>query len=290
MNFSKSVIDIIQQRFSCRKYESKSIDESILNKLQEAIISLPKPPFGSSLRFLLVASSQPDSLALHKLGTYGFIKNPAGFIIGAASHGLKNLEDFGFQMELLILYATDLGLGTCWLGGSFNRSSFAKKINLGSFEEIPAVSSIGLILCEDVAKKSFIRRLAKSDFRLSWQELFFDGKFGNPLEKKVAEPFAQALEMVRIGPSASNKQPWRILKQGQKWHFYLKRTKGYHDNLLVKLLKISDMQRVDMGIAMCHFALTLKELGINGTWSIEDPKIITNDSLTEYSATWTPNE
>ena len=35
------------------------------------------------------------------------------------------------------------------------------------------------------------------------------------------------LEMVRRGPSASNKQPWRVVRAGERWHLYLQRTRGY---------------------------------------------------------------
>jgi len=59
--------------------------------------------------------------------------------------------------------------------------------------------------------------------------------------------------MVRIAPSASNKQPWRIVKIEGAWHFFLERTKGYGDGIIFKLLKLADIQRLDMGIAMCHF-------------------------------------
>jgi len=41
--------------------------------------------------------------------------------------GDKNLEDFGYLMEEAILFATGLGLGTCWLGGSFTKSGLPKR-------------------------------------------------------------------------------------------------------------------------------------------------------------------
>ena len=52
--------------------------------------------------------------------------------------GEKNLEDFGYTMERIILFATDLGLGTCWLGGSFTKSRFAEKISANGSERVPA--------------------------------------------------------------------------------------------------------------------------------------------------------
>ena len=70
------------------------------------------------------------------------------------------------------------------------------------------------------------------------------------------------------------------------WHFFLQRTPGYGDSLTFKLLRLADIQRVDMGIAMCHFALTARELGLSGHWLVEDPAIARPDELTEYSVSW----
>ena len=36
-------------------------------------------------------------------------------------------------------------------------------------------------------------------------------------------------------------------------------------------MKAADLQRVDMGIAMCHFELSANEAGHNGQWTIADP-------------------
>ena len=46
-------------------------------------------------------------------------------------------------MEKAILYATGLGLGSCWLGGTFRRSRFAERISARSDEIVPAVASLG---------------------------------------------------------------------------------------------------------------------------------------------------
>ena len=35
----------------------------------------------------------------------------------------------------------------------------------------------------------------------------------------------------------------------------------------------SDLQRVDIGIAMCHFALAAEEKGLKGVWKISDPRL-----------------
>ncbi len=229
------------------------------------------------MRFAFVAATEQDRSILRGLGTYGFIKNPTGFILGAMEAGEKNLEDYGYLMERIILYATDLGLGTCWLGGSFTKSSFARKIGARREETVPAVTSVGRIA--DPGGSS-----ARRTSRLPWEALFFRGQFGAPLAREEAGAYATPLEMVRLGPSASNKQPWRIVKDGSTWHFCLQRTPGYPGAIATRLLRIADMQRLDMGIAMCHWELTARECGLAGRWEIRDPGWL--PELAEYTVSW----
>src|ERR1035437_711491 len=134
---------IIERRYSCRFYINEPIQETHKQALRRFLETQQIGPLGTHARFKLVAATQDDRQSLKGLGTYGFIKNPTGFIIGALRQGSKNLEDYGYLLEHTILSATDIGLGTCWLGGSFTKSSFAKKISLLDNETIPAVVSIG---------------------------------------------------------------------------------------------------------------------------------------------------
>jgi nitroreductase len=289
MIYSKPVTEVIRQRFSCRTYPDKPIAEEKRRCLADFISSVTTGPFGTSVRFELVAATEEDRNSLKGLGTYGFIKGAAGFIVGAAGHSEMNLEDFGYSMERIILFATDIELGTCWLGGSFTRSRFAKKISAASGELVPAVSSIGYIADKDQSGVT-IRQLVGGHRRRPWEDLFFQNRFGASLSPDEASAYAEPLEMVRIGPSASNKQPWRIIKDGNIWHFYMQRTKGYGNSLTFKLLRLADLQRVDMGIAMNHFELTADELGLKGKWSIGEPEIEKPDKLMEYTVSWKSRE
>jgi hypothetical protein len=286
MFHAKPVEEIIKERFSCRSYLKVPIAAETRVLLADFAASLRSGPLGSQSRFELVAATGDDLKALKGLGTYGFIKGATGFFIGATKESEKYLEDYGYLMEKIILYATTLGLGTCWLGGTFTKSSFAKKISADQGEIIPAVTSVGYIAKKPRRLDALIRRGAKADKRLPWEELFFDGEFGVPLSEEAADDYARPLEMVRIGPSASNRQPWRILKDGNTWHFYLQRSPGYRERRTVKLFTNSDLQRVDMGIAMCHFELTARELGLEGRWEMNPPRIIVNNSLAEFMASW----
>jgi nitroreductase len=282
---NQPIQEIIGQRYSCRSYLDEPIQETHQQALKKILKTQQIGPLGTHARFELVTATQDDRQSLKGLGTYGFIKNPTGFIIGALEQGPKNLEDYGFLLEHAILAATDIGLGTCWLGGSFTKSSFAKKISLCNEETIPAVVSTGYN-AEYKGNKEWIRRYMKANRRLTMEQLFFANTFSKSLTTEVAGLYTQPLEMVRWAPSASNKQPWRIVRIGNAWHFYLQRTKGYgKGTLLFSILRLADLQRVDMGIAMCHFELTARSLGLHGHWIVEDPKLKISGS-TEYTVTW----
>jgi nitroreductase len=288
MDYSRPVTEIIQKRFSCRTYEEIPIDEGLRRKLEDACAQASRGPFGAPVRFRLVAATREDTDALRGLGTYGVIRGPTGFLLGAVGPGDQNLEDFGYRLEELILLATDLGLGTCWLGGTFTRSGFSAKLGLDEEEAMPAVVSVGYISEKRSLIDRLIREGADAKMRHPWERLFFDEHLDAPLSREAAGPYAVPLEMVRLGPSASNKQPWRIVRSGEEWHFFLERTPGYRGRNR-RVFRIADMQRIDMGIAMCHFERTAKEAGLQGHWMVEAPSSVLADDGVEYTATWAPD-
>ena len=284
MEFSRPVTEIIRQRFSCRRYLDTPIGVEERRRLEAFLASNTESPLGSSARFLLVAATEESRQSLRGLGTYGTIRNTTAFIIGAVKPGGKNLEGFGYLLERAVLYATDLGLGTCWLGGFFTRSSFSRTMRLSGKETIPAVIAMGY-KASPSAEADVFRQIANGAHRRPWAQLFFDGSFGSPLAREKAGLYEEPLEMVRLGPSASNRQPWRVVHDGAGYHFYVQRTLGYH-NPFTRLARVVDLQRVDLGIALCHFGLTASELGLPGAWQIRDPGIDRPSDLIEYVVSW----
>ena len=286
MTFSHPIEQLVKQRYSCRSYLKQPVEEQTRQRLANFAASLQTGPFGARMRFKLVAARGQDQKTLKNLGTYGFIKGATGFIIGAIQDDEMNLEDFGYLMESIILFATDIGLGTCWLGGTFTKSSFSKRISPSPGELIPAVASVGYCAKKSPRLDKLIRNTAGAERRLPWEQMFFDSKFGVPLSHQAAGDYAQVLEMVRWGPSASNRQPWRVVKDGDVWHFYLQRSPGYREGMLVRLFTVADMQRIDMGIAMCHFEFMARDQGLGGRWEIIAPDNEKSDELAEYTVSW----
>jgi hypothetical protein len=257
--------DTIKKRVSCRTYENKPLSESDQQKLKDVLSQNVQGPFGNQIRFELIDLTEKEHKQLKTLGAYGFIKGATTFIVGAVTKGSLDMEDYGYCMEKNILVATYLGLGTCWLGGTFNRSASASRINKREDEVIPAITPVGYPKDKKSIMDSTIRFIVKSSSRKAWEELFFDGDTGRPLPRDVAGKYELPLACVRIGPSASNRQPWRVVKEkgGEVFHFYISRTPGYAE----KYPEVS-LQDVDMGIAICHFEIALQDMNLKGSWQI----------------------
>lgn len=260
MDYQKSVIELIKTRRSCRTYDGMEIDGICRQKLQDYIAEINEQATVKA-RFVMTTSQARESQKA--LGTYGVISGAPSYIVGILDKQEKKEPEFGYLFEKIVLMATDLGLQTCWLGGTFKQSDFQQITGITDNEYIPIVSPVGTQKEKPRLLESAMRAMAGSDNRKPWQELFFEGDVSTPLTEQKAGHYAVPLEMVRLGPSASNKQPWRIIKENQSFHFFLCRTKGYG-------VTQYDMQKNDLGIAQCHFELAAKELGLKGGWQKND--------------------
>ena len=188
------------------------------------------------------------------------------FIAGKLRRVPHAEEAFGYTFEKVVLFALGLGVGTTWIAGTMDRGAFEKAMDLADGEVMPCVSPLGYPAGKMSLRESVMRRGVKADSRSAFGEVFFDGSFERPLTTEAAGELAAALEAVRLAPSAVNKQPWRVVVCGGKAHFYEKRSRGYDDGSW-------DIQKIDMGIALCHFALAAEEAGHPVAFEIADPGI-----------------
>jgi hypothetical protein len=271
--YSRHATDLIRARYSCRVFEDERIPAGKLDAMTLFAASLGPGPRGGKPRFALIAAGAEDPGALRGLGTYGFIQNPQDFLAVVRPSGL-DMIDLGWATELAVLKASELGLGSCWLGGAFRRSRFARAADLQPGERLAIVVALGLEA--PGARDAAIRRRVAGATRKPWAEVFFDGGFGGP----IADPAALADSALAPGwhelsPSASNKQPWALARTGAGWELFLRKAPGYR----VRLARMNDM-----GIAMAHLALAAREKGIAGEWRSASPSIAAPDA--EYVATF----
>lgn len=253
--------EISQKRKSIRTYLETPLSESDRKKITDyiSLIEKEQSPFGAKVRIRLFDVDK--DIKAKELGTYGVIKGARTYLGVAVNEAPDAMESVGYVFEKLVLYAASIGLGTCWLGGTFNRSEFAKAMQLNENEFFPIASPIGYIAPKNHTVDKIMRKAISADKRKPFEAMFFDGDFTAPLSVETSGEYADILECVRLAPSAKNAQPWRILKTGDTLHFFEKKDIPSSNH---------DIQRLDIGIAGCHFDLAAKEKGIEGDFVVLD--------------------
>ena len=265
------IAELVRSRRSVRTFDGEKLRESDLEKLSSFMAGL-KNPYGIPVECKLLDAKQQALKCPVVSGT--------DLYVGAKAKRAPHIEEaFGYSFELLVLYAQSLGIGTVWVGGTMDRAAFERAMALEKDEMMPCMSPLGYPARKMSIKESMMRKGVRADSRKPFETMFFDGAFNAPLTPEKAGLLAHPLEMVRWAPSAVNKQPWQVVLKGNAAHFYLKHTKGFVSDAA------GDMQKIDMGIALCHFALAAEENGLNIRFCISDPEIVTKPD-TEYIASY----
>ena len=215
--------EIVRNRKSVRTYKEQPIPEETLNRVRDYLehdTGLFNVPVAFSV--LNARETRVSSPVILGADTY----------VAGKYQKQKNAElSFGYAFEKFILYAASLGLGTVWLAATIDRKSFEKAIQLKEDEVMPAVTPLGYAAEKRSIRESMMRRGMKSDSRVPFGDLFFRDNFQNPLNESDAGIWQLPLEMVRLAPSATNKQPWRAVAEKDRVHFYEKKTPGLTEKL-----------------------------------------------------------
>ena len=260
--------DIIKGRRSVRTFDGNRIKDEDLSKLKEYIADI-KNPFDIPVDFVLLDAEE------HGLSS-PVLSGEKTYVAGIVKKGEYADVAYGFSFEKLVLYAWSLGIGTVWIGGTMKREVFEKAAGLQDGYMMPCVSPLGYPAKKKSLKESMMRKGVGADSRMPAEKLFFSGSFDTPLVP--GGDFAELAEMVRWAPSAVNKQPWRVVVCGDKYHFFEKKDKGYIGE------KVGDLQKIDVGIALCHFVMGMESQGKTPLVTISDPGIEA-PAATEYIAT-----
>ena len=258
--------EVIKTRRSVRSFDKRPLTAEDTEKLR-SFIQAVRNPYDIPVDFVLLdAEAQGLSSPV--------IAGAPCFVAAKVEKVPHAEEAYGYSFEKLVLYAWSLGIGTTWIGGTMKRELFEKAAGLADGWMMPCVSPLGYPAKKMSVREAMMRKGVKADERKPASELFFDRDFHIPLTEENPTA-ADALEMVRLSPSAVNRQPWRVVRIGNTYHFYLKHDRGYVGDAT------GDLQKIDMGIALCHFMS-----GTDGALQIRDPGIAV-ESGTEYIASVT---
>jgi nitroreductase len=270
----------IEVRVSTRTYREEPLLPADLERITSYLNDPANlvGPFGNRFQFELVIETEIQES--QKIGTYGFIQNAQGYILGASRVDPEGLFDYAFIFEDIVLHLTELGIGTCWLGGRFRKQHAMSHLSLGEGEVIPAITPVGYPNERPRLRDQVLKTILRARKRKPADQLFFYETFEQPLGDRAGE-FQRALHYVRVGPSAQNKQPWRLVfsKDLSRVHFYIVFALDDHP------LYMCPPEYLDIGIAYNHFKAGLDEAGITGRLVREEPPIEKPDR-SAYITSW----
>lgn len=185
------LMNLIVKRRSIRSYSDKPVEEEKITAILEAARLAPSACNSQCWRFIVVQDEEKRR-AITKKGMGGIVPNrwarKAPVIIVACADltlfthkiggGLKGIEyhmlDLGCAVEHLVLRATELDLGTCWIGW-FKEKAIREILHIPEKVRIVSLISLGYALKENNRKKKRralkeIAYLDRYDKKSPWME------------------------------------------------------------------------------------------------------------------------
>lgn len=228
--------DAIEIRKSRRKYLATPIATPIIGKLEQLIEEYNKK---ENLNIQLILDNSEVFNSFKK--SYGILTGVQHYIalVGKQSDNDRK-EKLGYYGELLTLAATKEGLGTCWVGLTFDKEACVCNVN--SDETFECIIAIGNIESNLSLKENLIQKASH-----------LKSKTANDLYRSDTTPpnhFLEGIRLVQKAPSGQNKLPIMFQYLNGHTSASITNTTGY--------------EHIDLGIAKLHF-----ELGAGGghwTW------------------------
>lgn len=153
------IMDTIQQRYSARSFKDTPVDRALIGLITEAARLAPSACNAQPWRF--VAVTEKNLLEqIVRTGLGGVVPNRWAasapvIIVGCArlnllthrlGEAVKGINyhqiDLGIAMEHMVLRATELGLGTCWIGW-FKEQPIKKILSLPREWKIISLIALG---------------------------------------------------------------------------------------------------------------------------------------------------
>lgn len=241
------IIEAIEKRISCRAFEDKPIEPEKIEALRQVIAEINEL---DDLHFELYGPQDfGPTLCLSKKM---FANDSPWYAVLAAPAGPVFEERLGYFGEKLVLAATQLDLGTCWVAGTFNRSTIHADLVEG--EVLHDVIPIGYVSDRMPLKQRTIRKALRG--RSKKLEEMFEG----PTPLAEAPEWIQAcIDAVGKAPSAINEQPVVFA-----WA-------GGEAPIVARLARVrTGKEYTDLGIAKYHFELAAHACGVEGSWEWGD--------------------
>lgn len=209
------IFETMKSRHSVRTYNDRKIEAEVTKELQMLIDQCNKDS-GLHIQLCLDEPNAFEGL----MARYGKFNNVKNYIVLIGKKAKDLEEKVGYFGEKIVLKATELGLGSCWVAGTYSKSKCGATIDKG--EKLVCVISLGYFDKGGAPHKTkSIEKLSQSD--------------GN-----MPDWFKIGMEAAQLAPTAMNQQKFLLILNGDK--VTAKAGSGFYTKL-------------DLGIVKYHFEL-----------------------------------
>ena len=241
MNITKSNMtpEQLRERHSVRAYTDEAIDQSIVNKLRAEVTMTNCHEAG--LHFQLFFDEPDPFRGFSK--SYGIFVNPRNYIACVVDPAFPDaLERAGYFAQQFCIKALEFGLGTCYVGGTYDSSRVKAQIRAG--EQLLFLVLFGYPAeKERIAARLMMKMIHRND--LTARDFF---KGDDEEYRKALDRFpwlADGLEALTSAPSSLNKQPVRI---------FIKNPDQENAAVCAKVDTKVTKNLIDLGIGKYNFA------------------------------------
>ncbi|MDF2672493.1 MAG: hypothetical protein K0R09_758 [Clostridiales bacterium] len=244
-------VEAIYRRRSVRRYLNEELQVGVLEEIKETCKSVKRLYEDIDMDIYVVE----DGIKIQGIrggifGGYGKVRAPHYIVITSIKKE-GYLENVGFAAESIVLSLTEMGIGTCFIGGSINKQLLGNIVAINKNHEAVITISFGYPRDEEGLEGKFIRPRKRMEIP----------KFTSGY---VTKTWQHILDSVRMAPSAMNNQPWRFFINKNVIDIYSLNKKS------IFLKHLQEMNCIAVGIALYHMYIAA---------NILDRKIIINKLL-----------
>jgi nitroreductase len=144
------VFEAISQRRSIRNYKTTAVEDEKLEKILEAARIAPSAANRQEWKFIVVKDQETRDKLVEAANGQKFVGQAPATIVGCSTESerlmpcgqLAYTVDLSIAVSFMILEATELGLGTCWLG-AYDEEAVKKVLDIPDEIRVPAMFTLG---------------------------------------------------------------------------------------------------------------------------------------------------
>lgn len=237
--------EFLRSRHSVRRYNNDPIEASAVKALKAEITMINTHEAG--MHFELVCNDNAPFEGFR--ASYGMFSGVRNYIAAVVDRSFPDvMEKAGYFSQQIVMKATALGLGTCYVGGTFDESRV--NVVLRPDRKILFIIAVGYA---ESKKDTFISGIAMKLAHRNDRKAddFFEptGDFTLAEAKKIMSWLNDGLEGLSSAPSSLNRQPVRIRaveKSGLEWI--------YGPTVTAEVDGSNQKNLIDLGIGKFNFA------------------------------------